>query len=234
MQQRRRPPCGTLVGVTLTHCRTCALMPVPPFDFTKTLAFFQGFQASGTSYLIEAGTLAFTLNVVGTLVTVQLEALGSTEAPSLRCTLCASAPFPPEAEAEALGRVRFHLGLDDDLAPFYALAERDDAFRPVLAKLYGYHLVKFATPFEAACWALVTQRTPNRFAFKVMTRLAELLGERVTHENATLLVFPAPERFLFNAEESALEATNNTRKAERLLEVAKAFSAVDEGFLRTA
>ena len=51
-------------------------------------------------------------------------------------------------------------GADDDLQPFYALAEADPPFWALVQRLYGYHQVRFFTPFENTCWAILGQRTP--------------------------------------------------------------------------
>jgi DNA-3-methyladenine glycosylase II len=47
-------------------------------------------------------------------------------------------------------RIGFFPSLEDDLQVFYALAEEDPAFEPVMQELYGYHQVKFLSPFEKA------------------------------------------------------------------------------------
>jgi DNA-3-methyladenine glycosylase II len=53
---------------------------------------------------------------------------------------------------------KVELSLGDDLRPFYAVAETDPAFAPLVQELYGYHQVKFLMPFENACWAILSQR----------------------------------------------------------------------------
>ena len=134
-----------------------------------------------------------------------------------------------------LEHLKWYLSLDDDLEPFYALACRDDAFRPVLERLYGYHQVKFPTLFSCVCWALITQRTPNSFAFKSMAKLAETLGTALTVNGERYTTFPEPSAFLtLDAPALVLEATNNTRKTERLLPLARELLTEDEAFLRAA
>ena len=50
---------------------------------------------------------------------------------------------------EALDRIRFSLSLDDDLEPFYELAEKDGSFAPIAREQRGHHHVKFPSAFEA-------------------------------------------------------------------------------------
>ncbi len=103
-----------------------------------------------------------------------------------------------------------------------------------MQRLYGYHPLKILTPFEAACWALVQQRTPNGFAHKTMARLAESFGGRVTHGGVSYHAFPEARAMLSDPQARVLAATNNTRKTERLLDLIRAFAGVDEAFLRAA
>ncbi|ADI13191.1 DNA-3-methyladenine glycosylase family protein [Truepera radiovictrix] len=132
----------------------------------------------------------------------------------------------------ATDRVRFYLSLDDDLTPLYARC--DPLFAEVVARLYGYHPVKVLTPFEAACWALVQQRTPNGFAHKTMARLAESFGPRLEHGGRRYVAFPEAQQLLDDPHARILAATNNTRKTERMLHLVRAFALADEAFLRAA
>lgn len=210
------------------------LRPKPPFSFKHTLSFLEGFKADGVYKRIENGVLKQALLIDNCPVLMRLESSGTLENPRLKCELTSKTELSEELLALAESELRFYLGLDDDLLPFYALAEKDDAFKPVLESLYGYHLVKFPTVFSSVCWALVTQRTPNSFAFKSVEALTHLLGKPFKDEK-DYTTFPTPESFLTKgAAEKILKATNNTRKTERLIPLARQFLESDKQFLRTA
>ena len=214
---------------------TRTLTPVPPFDFAHTLAVLARIQADGVYKRVGGNSLTQAFRVGGGPVLVGLSSTGTVARPKLRAVLSAPDALGKKRVEAVLERVRWYLGLDDDLTPFYALARRDDAFRPVLEQLYGYHQVKFPTLFTCICWALITQRTPNSFAFKSMATLSETLGSAVTADGVAYTVFPEPADFLApGAPPLVLAATNNTRKTERLLPLARALLAEDEAFLRTA
>ena len=173
------------------------------------------------------------LQVQGQPVYVRLESVGTTDKPELTVTLAGD--LSEDLVEQTLIQVRFYLGLNDSLTPFYDLARKDDAFKPVFKQLYGFHPVKFPSPFACVCWVLVTQRTPNPFAYKTMRRLTELLGDAVEVDGVRYTTFPEPHALLERgAPAKVLEATNNTRKTERLLPLARNFLAADETFLRTA
>ncbi len=213
---------------------TRTLTPTPPFDFKHTLDVLARIQADGVCKRVGKTTLTQAFQAGGGPVLVDLSCTGSVEAPELRAVLTAPSSLGAARVGKVLEHVGRYLSLDDDLAPFYALARRDDAFRPVLERLYGYHQVKFPTLFTCLCWALITQRTPNSFAFKTMAKLSETLATALTANGVTYTTFPEPAAFLgADAPALVLAATNNTRKTERLLPLAREMLAEDEALLRT-
>lgn len=204
----------------------------PPFSFAQTLLFIRTFYAREYERVpareqVLGTTLRRVVSVLGVPVLFEVvEREGG-----LELTLYASQLDDALIEA-ASDRVRFYLGLDDDLTPLYSRA--DPVFEGVVAELYGYHMLKVLTPFEAACWALVQQRTPNGFAHKTMAKLAAHFGGSLEHEGKTYTAFPDAKQLLDNPQARLLDATNNTRKTERLLHLIRAFAGADESFLRTA
>jgi DNA-3-methyladenine glycosylase II len=218
--------------VRLMKLETLTLTPKAPFDFRHTLNFLQDFKADGIHRIVQDGSLRFAIQILGQPVAVQLTSTGTVKKPRLELTLYSRQLSDTIIETTSKS-VRFYLSLDDDLTPFYKLAEKDPAFKPVVKTLYGYHQVKYPSIFASVCWALVTQRTPNSFAYLTMQRFCELLGDSITVNGERFTTFPEPEKFLKNSEKILL-ATNNTRKTDRLLEIAKAFTTADEHFLKTA
>ena len=224
------------------ECTTLTLTPTPPFDFEQTLNFVRRFRArdyerNPAREQIHGDTLQRVVSVGGEPVFFRVKSVGTVQEPRLECTLYAKSLTNERLEA-AQDRIRFFLSLDDDLTPFYTLAQGDPVFSDVVARLYGYHALKVLTPFEAACWALIQQRTPNSFAHLTLKRLTELFGKSIEVEGVTYRAFPEASQMLDNPEKRVLEATNNTRKTERFLDLIRVFAALeqvgDEDFLRTA
>ena len=220
------------------ECQTLTLTPTPPFDFEQTLNFVRTFRARNyerhpASEQIKGGALQRVVSVDDEPVFFRVKSTGTVEEPRLEATLYAES-LTDDLVSAAADRIRFFLSLDDDLTPFYTLAQSDPAFSKVVQNLYGYHSFKVLTPFEAACWALIQQRTPNSFAHLTMKRLSESFGKRLELEAVTYRAFPEATQMLDNPEKRVLEATNNTRKTERFLDLIKVFATADEDFLRTA
>jgi DNA-3-methyladenine glycosylase II len=94
----------------------------------------------------------------------------------------------PEVTAE-VARI---LSIDVDGTPLDELAQRD----PVVAKLVhdapGLRPVCFWTPWEAACWAVLSQRTSMKVASGIKRRIGEELGTRVVVDGHELVAFPSP------------------------------------------
>ncbi len=208
------------------------LSPAAPFDMAHTLAALAGFAASPVTRRPgpNAFRQAWRPDGGGRPRVVELRSLGSVDRP--RLTAHVDDPLDA-AEREALARtVTRSLALELDVRPLEPVA--DPPFRPVLSALRGYHPPRFPHPFEAACWALVRQRTPVAFAVTSMARIAAALGERLPAGGDTYSLFPEPAALAHGARRALLAATNNTRKVDRLVAAARVFLAVEDGWLLTA
>ena len=88
------------------------------------------------------------------------------------------------------------LSLDHDGSGYAALGERG----PVVADLQrasGWlRPVLFHSPYEAACWAVISARLRQPVALRVRDRLAAKRGGSLRLEGTDFLTFPAPEQLL--------------------------------------
>ncbi|WP_216328977.1 DNA-3-methyladenine glycosylase family protein [Deinococcus aestuarii] len=216
----------------MTTLTTHLLRPVPPFDFAQTLGFLGGFPPTHGEQQLGARSLTKAVRIYGQTVGFDLHPVGTVEAPELTCELFADGPLRPGVEEAALERVRFFLSLDEDLNPFYALAQRDAPFQKVLRHLYGYHQVKFLTPFENACWAVLTQRTPGEVARAMKRRLVETYGGSVQTPSGPLWAFPEPADLADITAAQLAALLGNPRKGEYLNAVVRASLQVEENWLR--
>jgi DNA-3-methyladenine glycosylase II len=210
------------------------LTPVPPFDFEQSLDFLGMFPPTRGEQTLARRTLTKAVMIGGQPVVFRVAGTGSAGAPRLEYTLFAAAPITSEVQAAAADRIAFYLSLDDDLRPFYAIGEADPAFAPVLRRLYGYHQVKFLTPFENAAWAILSQRNPMPVAQKQKLALAARFGGTLTVDDTAYTAFPAAAQLAGVPPATLREVVNNDRRAEYLAAAAHAFSTVDESWLRAA
>lgn len=210
------------------------LHPVAPYDWAKSLDFLGNFAPTQYEQIVEGGSLTKAICLGGQTIAFQLAETGSVEQPKLAYTLFAQKPIPPPLEKAVTDAATFFLSLDEDLRPFYELGRDDSRFEPVIAALYGYHQVKFLTPFEAACWAVISQRNLLTVSRKMKQALTKKFGNRLELESGELWAFPEPQQ-LAPLDPAALTAiVGNERKGECLSAVARAFSKVDGLFFKTA
>lgn len=216
----------------MTHQQSGTLAATPPFDFAHTLAFLADFGPTAGEQAIDEQGLTKAVLVDDRAIAFTVRASGTIEEPHLAYTLHADAPLDPARAAATLDRIGFFLGLADDLRPFYAIGAADPAFAPVQARLYGYHQVKFLTPFENACWAILTQRNPLPQARRAKEALIARYGGGVTVEGRRHEAFPEAARLAAVAPDELAALVGNARRGTYLHAAASAFAAVDEGWLR--
>jgi DNA-3-methyladenine glycosylase II len=203
-----------------------------PFDFQKTLAFFDMFSPmAGEQHIARSPgrrpRLVKAFDVGGSPFVAEVHEQGPD---ALSCSLHGG---PGIEVGPVLDRVSFVLSLADDLGPFHDKARADRAFAPVLAQLAGLHHVKFPSAFENAVWAVLGQRTPMRLAHAVKRAFVARFGPSVEIEGgAPMLAFPSAERVLAAGPDAVLEVVRHRVKAEAISAIAHAFAGVDEAWLR--
>ncbi|MGI8857187.1 MAG: DNA-3-methyladenine glycosylase family protein [Thermomicrobiales bacterium] len=213
---------------------TAELRPQAPFDLGQSLAFLRGFPLTRGDQTITDDAVTRAVVAGGETVVFRVVEQGTTDAPSLGVTLYAERPISDAVREAALDRVAFFLSIADDLTPYYAIGREDAAFAPVIAQLYGYHQVKFLTPFDNAAWAILSQRTPMAAARKTWNALIDRYGSSLTADGTTYRAFPTAERLATVNPDDLSAILPNLRKAHYLHAAARAFDDVDEQWLRSA
>ena len=207
--------------------------PVAPFDFAKTLKFLRGFPPTLGLRLVVGNCLYKANRLNGHILLFRVSAGGTIQQPSLHWTaILHKSEDPTEVEREALEWLRFFLGWSDDLAEFYQLAQQDPQFAPIAQALYGYHQVKFPSPFEAAVWTIVSQRNQASVARGMYQMLLKDLGHRITKDGFDYWAFPGPEEIAPLEVSDLPTALQPMRRGEYLLDAARAFATADTHFLR--
>jgi DNA-3-methyladenine glycosylase II len=210
------------------------LIPTPPFDFDKSLNFLGVFMPTKQEQTISSHTLSKAISIDGQTIVFQLTSNGTTQNPQLEYTLFSAQPINEETENAVVERMTFFLSLKDDLQPFYRIGREDADFTPIIEHLYGYHQVKFLTPFENACWAVLTQRNPMKIAQKTKQALIEKYGNHLEVNENVYWAFPEPIQIAVADYGKISKLIGNDRRTEYLIATARAFSEVNEEFLRTA
>ena len=109
------------------------------------------------------------------------------------------------------------IGLDFDLDPFRAFAQREPVLADAVRRLAGYRPPLAPDPFEALVSSITAQQVSLHAAFAVRSRFIEYFGVPGGHAVA----FPTRERVAPATEDELTALGFSRRKAEYVLEVAR-------------
>lgn len=204
-------------------------LPVtPPFSFAQTLTFINRFTPCRDGCLVRADrvTAAVTIDGAAHAFTVR-EADGE--------MVVDVAPGTPAAIGKQLvARAAHFIGASDDLAPLYAAAVDDPAFRALTRELHGLHHVRFLTLEESVVYAILMQRAPMPVAASLKRRFLAALGNPVDVDGHTLHAMPELATLAAIDEDTIAKAINHRAKAVRIAGAVRAVAELGESFLRTA
>jgi 3-methyladenine DNA glycosylase/8-oxoguanine DNA glycosylase len=109
-------------------------------------------------------------------------------------TSAACLPRPAgRAELElAVDRLRFALGVDDDLGDFFRAFRRDPLLGPLLRRRPYLRPQRRPLPWEALAWAVVKQLIETGMAARIQRRMVGRWGSRMGPRRAGLRDVPTP------------------------------------------
>src|SRR4051794_9060999 len=93
---------------------------------------------------------------------------------------------------QAIDRMRFALGVDDDLRPFHDRFRSDPLIGPSVRLRPWVRIIRRPDPFEALAWAITEQLIDFPRAVAIQRRIVYRLGRRCPHTG--LRDLPAAER----------------------------------------
>jgi DNA-3-methyladenine glycosylase II len=162
------------------------ITPRGPFDLARSIAFLEDWPAAEQPPGQSALRFAFCPDHDWAPVGVTVTAEGS----DVRVTTTAPAT---EALGEQVARI---LSLDVDATDVDDLAGRDPVVAGLMRSAPGSRPVCFWTPWEAACWAVLSQRTSRRTASMLKQRITRTHGTEITIGDETHFAFPSPSAVL--------------------------------------
>lgn len=198
-----------------------------PFSFAQSLAFIRRFPPNHGEYVIGADSITaaiaighravpFTARVRGAVDAVEIETGEDVEA------------------SEIVPRVSAWLGADHDLSAFYAAAETDGAFAPIVRELYGLHHVAFMSLAEIAVYCVMMQRAPIATAARMKARFLDRFGLRVKVGERELRAMPELEVLATLDGDEIGEAIRHRVKGPKIAVVVRGVAKLGESFLREA
>ncbi|HUK78126.1 MAG TPA: DNA-3-methyladenine glycosylase 2 family protein [Thermoleophilia bacterium] len=212
--------------------REGTVRPVAPFDFDQALDFIATFPPMHGEQVVSEKSLKRAAWASQMPVAFKLFSTGTVEEPELRYEFHSDGPLSEADTAALVRRIEIYLSLDDDLGRFYELIDADPPFATVKRELYGYHQVKFLTPFENACWTILSQRNMLRIAQHMKRVMIREFSAGVEFEGRQYWPFPGARAVVQASVADLTRLLRNSRRAEYIHGAAAAFSEVDDGFLR--
>ena len=222
---RRRDPSGLVLG-------RGRLRPTPPFDFERSLAFIGGFSPAEGEQTTDDGVLTGALRQDGHTVCFRVRSTGTVDQPRLAFTLLSKEQLPRTTRAAVRERIGCYLSVTDDLRPFYDLAHADPRLRSRIEALEGLHQVRFPSPFECACWSVLSRRTSHSQALATKRALTEEFGDEIDVDGRTYPAFPEATDMIRARETRLRKVVRNAGRARYLRALTEAFADVDESWLR--
>lgn len=210
------------------------LHPTPPFDFDLSLAFLRGSRPILDKETVSDDGFSNAISVEGQSFVFEVSSRGDTEHPKLGYEMFSHEPIDEDLSRQVASRISGFLSLDDDLRPFYEIAQTDPYITPIVDQIYGYHQIRFLTPFEAACWAVLAQRNGVAAALTLRRRLVRRFGTEISVNGTSYMAFPEPLDLATADANELYGLLPNLRRSEYMMEVAQAFIDIDEQFLKAA
>lgn len=160
-----------------------------PFDLAASARFLEGFApAARPDAAASAGELRLAFPVAPTWRPVGVLVRQPEPGGPVRARVFAD-PSDVDVTLEDVRRI---LSLDVDGSGFVAVGERDPVVAALQRRYPGLRPVTFHSPYEAACWTIVSHRIRMVQAARIKQQLAERFGTPVDVAGVRLPTFPAP------------------------------------------
>ena len=171
---------------------TLRLPVLGPFSLAASTGFLEGFAPARYRGLPDGVLrLAFPVDGGGSVGVAVRQDRGDA------VTAEVSGPVPERLPAQ-LARI---LSLDVDGSQFPSVCAADPVVAEIAQRYPGLRPVCFHSPYEAACWAVLSQRQSRVGAASVKERIAQRFGEHRPVAGVDLWAFPEPSRLLGIASE---------------------------------
>ena len=200
---------------------TVTLHPTPPFDFELTAGYHTYFQGRSGADNQDGGVYRRLLDLDGRLALAAVRSTGGADSPELSLELRGDGLADGDGPLAA-SQMEWMLGTEQELAPFYALAESGAAMSGLVRQFYGLHLPRTATLFEALTLAILGQQISASVARMMRMLLIERFGEWAEFDGITYFAFPRPEAILSSSPDELRTLKLTQRKAEYVYGIAAA------------
>lgn len=138
-----------------------------------------------------------------------------------------SRPIEKWEREEIVTYIQEWFDLDNDLTPFYEIANTDPLLKIPAQKFYGLRVIGIPDLFEALCWGVLGQQINLAFAYTLKRQFVESFGDSIEWNGKKYWVFPPYERIaqLTPTDLAAIKMT--VKKSEYIIGIARLMASGD-------
>jgi 3-methyladenine DNA glycosylase/8-oxoguanine DNA glycosylase len=211
--------------VRLASRHSFHIVPKPPFNFRLTVRKPAGWTLFNDDEIYEKGVLWTATRLGHRLVGLKLRPLGTTSRPKILATLYTAKKLTGAEETGLKEAVETHLGADEDVRPFYAIARRDPILKHVIEDLYGMHDTQTPYLFNSVVLSICLQMAKLDRSEKMMEAINRHYGTTVEFEGKRIRVNPSAETIAKLSPPDFAKNCNLGYRARYIVESAKMVSA---------
>ena len=175
-----------------------AIEPKGPFTLGSAARFIAGWEAGGSSAGDGMVRLAYAVDDWSGHAAVAL-----VETP--KGTLLGEIATTPGTDRErAIAQARRILSLDHDASGYKQLGDRDKVIGRLQKDSGFLRPVLFHSPYEQACWAVISTRKNQMQAVNIRDGIARTYGAKLEVGGRKMIAFPGPDQVLKIAEVEGL------------------------------
>lgn len=174
------------------------IQPKAPFSFELTVRYQGSFEDhDGPDLHWDGQVYRRVLEIGEKAVLASVQSVGTVEKPRLVVTVEVEEGkqgLTEDEEKKVSDLVSWLFGADQDLRPFYELAEKDEVMEDLVTRFYGLHAPQTATVFECLSLTVLGQSRPFHDAKKWRKVVIEGFGRVVTLSGKCWGLFPYPQK----------------------------------------
>jgi 3-methyladenine DNA glycosylase/8-oxoguanine DNA glycosylase len=198
---------------------------VPPYSFEYTVHKPAGWWWSTPDEKFEDGTLWTATRFKGQLFGLKLHSAGNLKKTKIYCRIFSGKALR-DADLQALQlMLQRALRTQEDIAEFYALAEKDDILRLVAKDLRGLHTVAWPELFPALILAVTLQMAPMKRSNQMMDSLIENFGDQTKFDHKKVQYWPSTKKIAGTPIKELMVKAKLGYRAANLVAIAKALEA---------
>ncbi|WP_318618263.1 DNA-3-methyladenine glycosylase [Sporosarcina sp. YIM B06819] len=130
-------------------------------------------------------------------------------------------PTGEKVRDQVVHYIRDWFDLDNDLKPFYAMAEKDLLLKRAIDEFYGLRNIGIPDLFEALVWGILGQQINLTYAYTLKRRLVESFGRSIEWEGRPYWIFPEAKDIANLTVEDLASLKMTVKKCEYLIGVAQ-------------